>query len=286
MGAIQHWHVTSTKCLDVIEEPDNQIYAVDYNADGAFFVTAGKDTVLRVYDETTKQLVHSLQGGAGYGPHAAAGHSNRVFAAKFHPADSNIIVSGGWDNTIQIWDSRQQVYILIYQAFFLTCKQRSIRSIFGPHMCGDGLDLAVMSTGKTVAVTASWRPESPLELWNIFDGERISEIPWHQSLLGNQPCLLYAAKFSKSRNADGLPRFVAAGGSGSNEARVFELSSGFHTQLVGTVAGLERGVFTVDWSPTRNSLAIGSGDGTIRILDMNTSPSEEKAESKEKGDDE
>lgn len=30
-----------------------------------------------------------------------AGHSNRVFAVKWHPVDANIALSGGWDNTIQ-----------------------------------------------------------------------------------------------------------------------------------------------------------------------------------------
>ena len=28
------------------------------------------------------------------------GHSNRMFAVRFNPLDSNILVSGGWDNTL------------------------------------------------------------------------------------------------------------------------------------------------------------------------------------------
>lgn len=30
------------------------------------------------------------------------GHTNRVFAVKWHPSDINITLSGGWDNTIQV----------------------------------------------------------------------------------------------------------------------------------------------------------------------------------------
>ena len=30
------------------------------------------------------------------------GHSNRVFSLKFDPSDDNTIVSGGWDNTVQV----------------------------------------------------------------------------------------------------------------------------------------------------------------------------------------
>jgi WD40 repeat protein len=44
---------------------------------------------------------------------------------KFHPLDPNVLISGGWDNTIQIWDTRLQ---------------HSVRSIYGPHICGDSLD--------------------------------------------------------------------------------------------------------------------------------------------------
>jgi len=62
----------------------------------------------------------------GFGPNSSAGHSNRIFSCKYHPGDPNIIVSGGWDNTVQIWDARTGF---------------SQRSIYGPHLCGDSLDL-------------------------------------------------------------------------------------------------------------------------------------------------
>ena len=34
------------------------------------------------------------------------GHSNRIFCVKFDPSENNRIVSGGWDNTVQIYDVR------------------------------------------------------------------------------------------------------------------------------------------------------------------------------------
>ncbi len=30
------------------------------------------------------------------------GHTNRVFSIKFHPGDSNILVTAGWDKTVQV----------------------------------------------------------------------------------------------------------------------------------------------------------------------------------------
>ena len=40
-----------------------------------------------------------------------------------------VVVSGGWDNTVQVWDER--------------CGDGAVRQMFGPHVCGDALDVQV-----------------------------------------------------------------------------------------------------------------------------------------------
>ncbi len=72
----------------------------------------------------------------------------------------------------------------------------------------------------------------------------------------------YATQFSKVDDG----RFIAAGGSGSNEAKVFDHEN--DDALVGMIAGLPRGVFTLDWCPCRASLAVAGGDAAIRIFDI------------------
>ena len=72
------------------------------------------------------------------------GHSNRVFSVKFKPDNPNIVVSGGWDNTVQIWDVREE---------------KSVQNFYGPHICGDAIDVY----GNTI-LTGSWRPENQLEV--------------------------------------------------------------------------------------------------------------------------
>lgn len=52
-------------CLHTISDPDNQLYCVDYKSDGSIFATAGKDKMVRIYDEATKSLVSTLSGGYG-----------------------------------------------------------------------------------------------------------------------------------------------------------------------------------------------------------------------------
>lgn len=100
-GKAQHWHIASGRCLHTIDEVDNQIYAVDYKQDGSAFATAGKDKTVRIYDEATKSCMVAMSSGTAK---VTPGHSNRIFSVKFHPEDPNLVLSGGWDNTVQVSD--------------------------------------------------------------------------------------------------------------------------------------------------------------------------------------
>lgn len=103
-------------------ETDHSILCMDYNQEGSMFVTAGKDFHVRVYDEDTKSVSVDFAAAEWNQP----GHSNRVFAAKFVSTDANLLVSGGWDSNIHIWDIRDR---------------RSIATIYGPSLSGDSLDI-------------------------------------------------------------------------------------------------------------------------------------------------
>lgn len=54
------------------------------------------------------------------------GHASRIFCCKFHPTEPNVLLSGGWDNTIQIYDIREG---------------RTVAYIGGPHVSGDSIDI-------------------------------------------------------------------------------------------------------------------------------------------------
>jgi WD40 repeat protein len=62
------------------DDPENHLYCLDYNYDGTLLATAGRDTKIRIYDETTKSLALVMK-ERGEMP----GHSNRVFCVKFNP---------------------------------------------------------------------------------------------------------------------------------------------------------------------------------------------------------
>lgn len=232
-GSLDHWHITSGRKLHTVTEKDNQLLCVDYRYDGAKFATAGKDYKVRIYDEATKTRVSVLSAGIGSGGH---GHSNRVFSLKFKPESEDIVVSGGWDNTVQIWDLRVG---------------SSVQSFYGPHICGDTVDVS-----DNTILTGSYKPKDALQTWDLRTGKLVQTIPWSQGS-SSSTCQLYAAQFSTKPSG----RFVAAGGSNENEARVFDTSKG--NALVGVVRGFDRAVYATDFSPSGESVVFAGGDKKI-----------------------
>ena len=101
----------------------NSINCVDYSFDYKNFITAGNDITVRLYDEDMKTEIASMKPYLFDQP----GHSGRIFCVKYFPNDTTTIYSGGWDRTIQFYDTR-------------TCKVSN--SIYGPEICGDSLDLS------------------------------------------------------------------------------------------------------------------------------------------------
>lgn len=103
-GTLKHWHATSGKCLHQRNDnPENHLYCLDFNSEGTLLAVAGRDAYIRIFDETTKSLMISLKDRSEF-----PGHSNRVFSVKFNPINSNLLVSGGWDNVLYIYDIREK----------------------------------------------------------------------------------------------------------------------------------------------------------------------------------
>jgi len=36
------------------------------------------------------------------------GHRGRVFSVIYHPREERVLLTGGWDDTVQYWDDRQK----------------------------------------------------------------------------------------------------------------------------------------------------------------------------------
>lgn len=307
-GEVFHFHVVSQKTLHSIKEEDNEIFSLDFTAEGDKFATGGKDRIIRIYDEATKSEISrltpnamsSLDGGD------LPGHSNRIFSLKFAPFDSNVLLSGGWDNVIYYWDLRME---------------RPVKSIFGHHISGESIDI---SRNREILV-GSYQLNSNLEVYDFQTGEKLEDIHWdaqhsdhhHHHYDGDSATTastlsppssphhpmsrasasgskIYSCKFSRTSN-----RLIAAGGIGTNECRLFshslhkplhfgykdgkeeeeeggkeEENEGGHTALpvsqtspLSTISNLQMSVFSLDFSHDDSQFAIG-GNHTVQIFNI------------------
>ena len=166
-GSLLHFHTTSGLMLNRIYDEFNQLLTADYKPDGTDFLTGGEDGKVRVYDEQTRQLKCTLAGGGSGEP----GYSNRVFCVKFVQEDPNLIVFGGWDRNVKVWDVREQA---------------AVRSIVGPNICGDSIDVH-----DGFILTGQQAQEKQLQLWYLGNGELAENISFDEKLPSDKPVQLY-----------------------------------------------------------------------------------------------
>lgn len=105
------------------------------------------------------------------------GHSSNVTCVKFNRQDKNILISGGWDNTIQVWDLRTG---------------DTVRSIYGPYIAGDALDII-----DDLILSGQYRQENQLQIWDLQSGELKSTLDWNDDLQSDGSCQVFSAQFSK-----------------------------------------------------------------------------------------
>eukprot|EP00668_Euglena_longa_P029500 GGOE01036851.1.p1 GENE.GGOE01036851.1~~GGOE01036851.1.p1 ORF type:complete len:378 (+),score=114.62 GGOE01036851.1:36-1169(+) len=161
-GELQLWHVTSRRCLfKTVEGGDGSasstgtaVYALDFKKGALFLATAGMDKCVRVYDELKHVVVHEFRSDDLEG---TTGHSNRIYAVKWHNEDPNVLLSGGWDRTVRVWDIRQPTGGAV---------------IFGPYLSGQSLDVK----GSTVLVGCD-AAEAQLALYDLRKCQRQRTIP-------------------------------------------------------------------------------------------------------------
>jgi len=156
-GQICHWHLSRGSLLHSFVEKarapgdgsvsqPNEIYTCAYDSDCSLFLTAGKDNAVRIYDEGTNTLIYTLVDG---NKDTTGGHSNRIFSARFCQDNSNIVASGGWDQSVQIWDLRAGY---------------SVFSFHDVNVCGDSIDVY----GHTMVV-GSWKAERQIQIYDLRD---------------------------------------------------------------------------------------------------------------------
>ncbi|KAI8853417.1 WD40-repeat-containing domain protein [Chytridium lagenaria] len=243
-GRIAHWHYTSGQLLSTMTEIDVQVNNVVYNPSGTKFATASSDT-------TESQLVIR----------------NRVFSVKFHPTDPNVLVSGGWDNTLQIWDVRVG---------------HSVRSIFGPHICGDAVDLD--DTGDKI-VTGSYSKDNQIQVNLHFELLRKANylsrfgltvkanssnpfpgLSWRVTVVRPTSTARPTVTVRGLGNKYILAGGVSCSNNGINEVKVFSTTGS--KRAVGMAQGFSQSVYTSAFSSGEHMVAVGGGFKGLYVFDV------------------
>ena len=289
-GSLKHWHATSGKCLHrSCEDPENHLYSIDFTADGNLLACAGRDRQVRIYDETTKSLAFTMKERG-----KLHGHGNRIFCVKFNKGDQNMLVSGGWDNNVFVYDMRYR---------------GPVHALYGPHICGDSIDFK--SNGYEM-ICGSYRGEDALEVYDLRMMKRSRVFAWDgtgaEELFNNEPetdlegqasdtdanedpaveerkaietdshastaatrpmrkadqptiaPFLYTTMLNKQED------LLFAGGSGKNEMRIFDWDSG---RIVAMIGNLPKSILCGALANTSNQFAFGTADSRLRIFDIN-----------------
>eukprot|EP01026_Neomeris_dumetosa_P005613 TRINITY_DN11631_c0_g1_i2.p2 TRINITY_DN11631_c0_g1~~TRINITY_DN11631_c0_g1_i2.p2 ORF type:complete len:252 (-),score=35.94 TRINITY_DN11631_c0_g1_i2:72-827(-) len=192
---IYQYHVSTGKLLNKAEEQGNIILTLDVTNDYQRVASSGEDGSVRVYDSQTLDQICKLSEGDGKN---TSGHSNNVYALLWHPSNPQVLLSSGWDQTVQIWDLRIN---------------QSVRSLFGTFVCGsDGMDL---NKSETELVTASWRTKDALQVWDFGSGRLIQNFQLLNNGGDGKVVKLYAAKFLERENQEN----IVCGGSVKGESQ-------------------------------------------------------------------
>lgn len=110
------WHLTTGQVLSKQKE-HRQTLAAAVAPGCETFCTGGSDGSLFVYDASTHTKIRTLEprsvrtlatvpNPSPLLTHSQSstlmdGHANRVFSSRYHPANPSLLISAGWDDTIQ-----------------------------------------------------------------------------------------------------------------------------------------------------------------------------------------
>ncbi|CAI5536293.1 unnamed protein product [Closterium sp. Naga37s-1] len=107
---VRIWHAADGKPSDPpLVAHTEGISDIAWSSDSRYICSASDDHTLRIWDVTGGQAASSGDANSGAAPttrpcvQILKGHTNYVFCCNFNP-QSNLIVSGAFDETVRLWD--------------------------------------------------------------------------------------------------------------------------------------------------------------------------------------
>ncbi|GFQ77941.1 WD_REPEATS_REGION domain-containing protein [Trichonephila clavata] len=149
---------------------ERQTLVNTFNSDSTCFAISGSDAKIQLHDTESGREIEVLQGTLD--PEVMDGHTDRVYALRYHPTNFNDLLSGGWDDTVQFWDVRYPY---------------SKKKINGPHICNNG---GIEFWNEEKFLTVSWRRRHPLQVWDYNASSLLANIK-----PDDENCFLYCCQY-------------------------------------------------------------------------------------------
>ncbi|MCG9129822.1 trypsin-like peptidase domain-containing protein [Candidatus Poribacteria bacterium] len=231
-GTVQLWDTATGEHKEtLIERYSDSVLTVGYSPNGSSLVSGSKDGTILLWDTTTYQLKASLKG------------------------DFQAIVFSPDSRTLAITPDDQQISLLDavtgdYKVAFTEHTDSVYNLVFNPD-------------GNTIAGIGE---DSTIRLWDVLTGGHMKTITGHTRSVS-----------SISFNTDGSNLAVGSGDdngtSGDKIIRILNVDSGclqktFEVPIKQQIEYRSQLIDYVIYSPNGKTLAIGSEDGIIRILDV------------------
>ena len=302
-GKIQHWKVSSPydlednmqkdvsgqgtdgmKCVSSLTVGTGLASAgicLDYDMKGKRFAVGCKDAVVRLYDEETQQLTHTLNGGEGvafevepehlqHSDRGWYGSGNFIRSQLVKESAMEIINKGNIKVATKALNNEKVVTIprhtnRVYSCKFTTGHTSPIDHLVlssgwdrtlqvwdmrvpGPAVksfFGAYLAGDAMDVMDNTICTGSHRQENQLQLWDLrYGGEPVSLITLESNLM-------LAAGFSRGNTEMVSDRFVCAGGMGAGPNKDTDMLIYDHRRecsVACVVPKIPGGVVAIDWS--------------------------------------
>ncbi|MCB2155699.1 protein kinase [bacterium] len=225
-GSARVWNVSAIRGRQVVERSARMVEKAVTSPDGKFMVKFSPH--YRPEGAEEPAIVMDLDKGIEIA--RLEGHLHGILSAAFSP-DSRRIVTGSWDSTAKIWDTKTGNVIV-------TLAGHSSEGVRSARFSNDGTRVVTASNDRTA------------KIWDSITGKLLVSLEGHTSWVTS-------AAFSNDDK-----RIVTA--SGDHMARVWDATTGEELALL---TGHSDEVLSASFSPDDHRVVTASSDGTVKIWD-------------------
>lgn len=218
-----------------VDPDDDHVFSIDLNQAQELMIYAGKNMTINLINDNTKQLVRKYEPGDSF----QLGHTNRIFCTKFVENQPNMFISGGWDNTMFLWDVRIS---------------KAVASAFGPSVSGESLDIK-----DNLIVAGSYRDKHPLELYDLRNFKKICDV--ETGTIGRDAMTyISSCQFSKLK---GLGDYLIAGSCISGKVDIFKKDIVYKVDVA--IKDIGSGVYSCGFSNVESKFFFGTASGSFNV---------------------